>query len=243
MTTPVIHNVDADQFSMAQIVNLTCPYSNKRLKEPIIAECCVQKHPRSCANKEAIEEFLSKRNKRGKLNCPHCKANIYGQVFVRQYEIVEILSNTNDTISKVFFKDNHYYADEGCLTSIITTISFCPDLAEKIHFKMEPKIDPFPDNSVHCHTFTSNVNKGADNKKESVADLKRKGGIFDTEDDKQLKKIKIDDKIITQRVVKHKRTAQKNNFDESDIHLRDFWTIVREMFQTRFGTLVKTSDC
>lgn len=98
---------------IGQKVSLLCPYSRHRLIDPVIPDCCTEKHPFKAVCRQCIETFKSS-NKN--LRCPFCNVGIFNNKMVEQTQISQALLKTNDDVEFLWNVDvfglAHLFLDE-----------------------------------------------------------------------------------------------------------------------------------
>lgn len=220
--------MDQDVLIAGEKINLTCPFTSVRLEKPVIANCCTRKHPYK-AMSEAPTLNLRNRRTHGQFKCPFCGVNILQNDLVLQPQIEELLAKTSDDVNYVYLKDEKFYEDDKGQKEILVLFSFRPS----------PPVDPTPVPKKAGSNIprTTSVIQVITPPKES---LKRGNGMFGSSDERELKKIRVDERAIDKMVEKHKR-GKKTGTVYYNVHreLEDFWTNVQEMYRNRFGELQK----
>lgn len=108
-----------------EVISLLCPYTSKRLEDPCIASCCMERHPRKAMSRNVAEELRRKTKWDQAFRCPHCKIDIKMQFFKTSETFEMLLSMTKYTA-----QDEVYLMKTGIYSS-----------KEGMHFLMEAPED------------------------------------------------------------------------------------------------------
>ena len=103
-----------DDANYTQKVSLLCPYAKHRLVDPVIPDCCTEKHPFKTVCTKCIEGFkLSNKT----LKCPFCGVGVSKNDMVGQTQIQEAILKTKNDIEFVWSKEafgiTHLFLDEN----------------------------------------------------------------------------------------------------------------------------------
>jgi hypothetical protein len=228
--TRSIDIVDVESSDSVEQVDLRCPYTSVRLVDPVVPQVCANKHPRKCMSRASVEEFARKRRSTARLLCPYCfRTNIYGSNLLSQNEISTVLSETDPDTNRAYYRDGRYFRDDACKIEIKTDRPFAPDATQPARAIPAPKKDA-------TRTMMSFLRQPAPTRPIAEIVSKRKDGTFETDDPVQLKKIRVEEKIIRERLGKNGRASRSKKKDATDEALEEFWKIAYADFSKRFGT-------
>lgn len=104
-------------------VHLKCPFSNKRIIEPVIARCCVKIHPLSTFCRKSIAKLISEAKP---IKCPFCNMkDITREELIYQPQIKELVQRTRPDVDTIFSRSGFFYHFKDTYSLFFIDSKFC----------------------------------------------------------------------------------------------------------------------
>ncbi len=238
-------------------VPLTCPFKLERLEDPVIAHCCLTRHPNKTMSLDAVRTCRRRAiHSLDSFNCPYCKVDIRWESFVEPAAISFLLKAVSPDVTRVHLVGEYYCKNNDGTEPIFKTSAgtfwnrileaetpykfmqiipspLTPEKGFSVFRKETPIVQPSAPDGISIATLRPAYFKNRTFRKARI--FPRKNGKTNSWTNPELRRIASDEKIIQERC--NIASSRKSSVVRINKRLGDFWEKVQNDYVIEFGVV------